>query len=155
MIYSIYLHKEIAETLMCYGTLSDVVNKILNLAEEGAYDIVDLPSCRSREGATRYNIDVKSEYYNTLVTTFPVNSARISLRRILYWFVEQEMYDQLEWVPNSFYESSDKKRILKKLNTVKSDLNKIRRLLYVEENSYLATILTHIENLEEIINNGR
>lgn len=155
MIYSIYLHKEIAETLMCYGDLSEVVNRILNLAEEGAYDIIDLPSCQPRDGATRYNIDVTSEYYNSLVATFPANSARISLRRLLYWFVEQEMYDQLEWVPNAAYESSDKKRILKKLSKARSDLSKLTRILNSDEERYLTVIIDHIENLEEIIQNGR
>ena len=155
MIYSIYLHKEIAETLMCYGTLSEVVNRILNLAEEGAYDIVDLPPCQSREGAARYNIDITSEYYNTLVATFPVNSARISLRRILYWFVEQEMYDQLEWVPNAAYESSDKKRILNKLSKIKSDVSKLTRLLDSDEEALATVIVNNITNLEEIVRNGR
>ena len=96
-----------------------------------------------------------SQFYLTLAATFPTNSPRISLRRILYWFVEQEMYDELGWDATKQYESKEKVKILKKLNEVKLRFEKITTLLNYEEKGYAKAILEHIENLEEIIKNGR
>ena len=65
------------------------------------------------------------------------------------------MYDQLEWVPNIAYESSDKKRILNKLSKIKSDVSKLTRLLNSDEEPLATVILDNITNLEEIVRNGR
>ena len=155
MIFSVYLHKNVSEILMCYGELSEVVNRILSLAEEGVIDIVDMPRCQPRVGATRYDIDITSEYYLSLAKTFPPNSSRISLRRLLYWFVESEVYDELGWTVKSQYDSDEKRRILRKLTTIKSDMAKLTRMLNMEEQVHANVISDYIENLEEMIKNGR
>lgn len=155
MIFSIYLHKHIAETLMCYGDLSDVVNKILETSEQGIFDLIDMPKCESREGATRYNIDVTNETYLSLVETFPPNSPRLSLRRILYWFVEQEMYEVLEWEATNEYVSKDKEKILKKIGGIDSELTKLQRNLNYEEYEIVQDILEKLIKLKEVVENGR
>ena len=155
MIFSIYLHKHIAETLMCYGSLSGVVNKILETSEQGIFDVVDMPKCESREGATRYLINVTNETYLSLVEAFPPNSPRISLRRLLYWFVEQEMFDVLEWVPVAEYVSKDKEKILKKIGGIKSELSKLQRNLNYEEYEIVQDILEKLIKLKEVVENGR
>lgn len=155
MIFSIYLHKHIAETLMCYGDLSDVVNKILETSEQGIFDLIDMPKCESREGATRYNIDVTNETYLSLVENFPPNSPRLSLRRILYWFVEQEMYEVLEWEATNEYISKDKEKILKKIGGIDSELTKLQRNLNYEEYEIVQDILEKLIKLKEVVENGR
>lgn len=155
MIFSIYLHKHIAEPLMCYGDLSDVVNKILEASEQGIFDLIDMPKCESRDGATRYNINITNNTYLELVATFPPNSPRLSLRRILYWFVEQEMYDVLKWEPVNDYVSKDKERILKKIGGIESDLVKLGRLLTSDERLHIADIYVKLKNLKEVVENGR
>lgn len=155
MIFSVYLHSPIAETLKCYGELSEVVNKILSCAEQGIFDIVDMPKCPDRNGASRYDIDVTSEFYISLVESFPTNSPRISLRRLLYWFVEQEMYEQLEWVPTFPYISKEKSNILKKIGGIESDLHKLLLKLNEEEKQYCRNVILKLNELEEVIQNGR
>lgn len=155
MIFSIYLHKHIAETLMCYGDLSDVVNKILEVSEQGIFDVVDMPKCESREGATRYNINVTNETYLSLVESFPPNSPRLSLRRLLYWFVEQEMYEVLEWEATNEYVSQDKEKILKKIGGIESELFKLNRYLNYEEQLCLTIVMTKLSEFKEVVENGR
>lgn len=155
MIFSIYLHKHIAETLMCYGDLSDVVNRILEVSETGVFDVVDVPKCEPRDGATKYFIDVTNETYLALVASFPTNSPRLSLRRLLYWFVEQEMYEVLEWETVNEYVSKDKERILKKLGGIQSDLSKLQKHLNCEEQEIAQEILQQLKNLKEVVENGR
>ena len=157
MIFSIYLHKPIAETLMCYGNLSDVVNRILDASEEGAFDIIDKPRCPARDGAVRYNIDVMSEYYLTMLENFPINSPRISLRRILYWFVEQEMYDVLEWEVTSEYRNSTKEKLLKKLDDIISKFGKLYLSFNSEEKDFTCStgLKENLTELRNLINDGR
>ena len=157
MQFSIYLHKPIAETLMCYGNLSDVVNKILDASEEGAFDIIDRPRCPARDGATRYNIEVKSEYYLTMLENYPINSPRISLRRILYWFVEQEIYDELGWEVTSEYCNKEKEKMLKKLDNIISDFTKLALSFNSEEKDFTCStgLKENLNKLRNLIDNGR
>ena len=155
MIFSIYLHKPIAETLMCYGDLSEVVNRILEVSEKGVFDVVDMPKCEPRDGATKYFIEVTNETYLELVASYPPNSPRLSLRRLLYWFVEQEIADVLGWEPVNEYVSKDKEKILKKLGGVQSELYKLERNLNYEEVEILKRIYVELIRLKEVVENGR
>lgn len=155
MIFSVYLHDYVADTLKCYGTLDEVVNKILETSEQGIFDVIDMPKCEPRDGATRYNIDVTNEYYITLVNAYSINSPKISLRRILYWFVQQEMADVLGWVPSNEYKDRQKVKILKKLNAVRAELERISMLLTENENNFMKAILEHLKNVEDMVNYDR
>lgn len=157
MEFSIYLHKPIAEVLMCYGELSDVVNRILEASEEGLFDIIDRPRCPARDGATRYIIDVTSEYYLSMLENFPINSPRISLRRILYWFVENEMYNELGWEVTREYFNKEKDKMLKKLNGIISDFTKLSLSFNTDEKDFTCStgLKENLNKLREIINNGR
>ena len=105
MLMSVYLHDEIASVLKCYGNLSDVVNKVLDAASAGAFDFEDKPEAPNRSGARRYDIDITNEDYIELHRMYR-NSPKISLRRLLYWFVENEMYEILEWQVVNPYDSA-------------------------------------------------
>ena len=155
MLVSIYLHKPIAETLKCFGDLSDVVNKIYDAAGEGIIDVMDKPKVPPRDGASRYDVDITSEYYMELLTAFPANSSRISVRRLLYWFVENEIYELLNLVPLHEYISIDKERILKKISGMHSLYNKMYMLLSTEERELAYPIKNNLIQLEEVIKNGR
>lgn len=91
MQVSIYLHQDILNELAYYGDLDNVVDQILTLGERGAIDLEDRPPCRPRANAKRVTVNIHNRYYITLLRTYPAKSSRISLRRILYWFVENDM----------------------------------------------------------------
>lgn len=98
MRVSIYLHQSILDELACYGELDEVVDRILTLGERGVIDLENRPPCRPRTDAKRVTVDVHNTYYITLVRSYPRNSSLISLRRILYWFVENDMCTLLSTV---------------------------------------------------------
>lgn len=98
MRVSIYLHQSILDELACYGELDEVVDRILTLGEQGVIDLENRPPCRPRTDAKRVTVDVHNTYYITLVRSYPRNSSLISLRRILYWFVENDMCTLLSTV---------------------------------------------------------
>lgn len=98
MRVSVYIHQSILDELSCYGELDDVVDKILTLGENGVIDLENKPPCRPRTDAKRVTIDIHNAYYITLVRSYPRNSSLVSLRRLLYWFVENDMCSLLSTV---------------------------------------------------------
>lgn len=99
MTMSVYLSNEVRDILSCYGTLDEVVDKILIAGSQGIIDIMEKPSAPEKRGGSNYQINIQEPDYIELVETYGAKSSKISLRRLLYWFVENEMYDQLGWEP--------------------------------------------------------
>ena len=94
MRISLYLHKDIINTLRYYGDISDVINKILELCENDVVDLFDKPAAPPRGDASRIEVNITNSYYLSLMEEFPKNSSKISLRRLLYWFVENDMFEE-------------------------------------------------------------
>lgn len=150
MKFSIYLHREIKETLQAFGDLSTVVNKILELGENGAFDLTDKPSSPDRGDAGRVTIDVTNEYYLSLLDNYTPNSPRISLRRLLYWFVENEIYEELGWEYNEF--SKEKYICLNSINDTLKHLQKLIDIVDTEHKEYVQNAINSLKSLEGVIN---
>lgn len=149
MQYKVYLHRQIIDILSMYGDLSDVVNKILSYVEEGEINIETLPSAPSRDKAYQVTIDITNEYYLSLLTKYSIYSGKNSLRRLLYWFVENEKYDEYNFVKiNDFVNSA----IKKPLNHIKQAEEHITKLLSYnnteEFSDKITTILNDINSLK-------
>jgi hypothetical protein len=144
MRLSVYLHSYIVDKLRMYGKLDDVVNAILDEADNGMFDILDKPNCESREGASRYNIEVTNETYLSLAETFPLGSSRISLRRLIYWFVENEMYDECGWTTDNILSRKNKTKVLKKILDLKENSKKLYH--HLSDNYNALMILTEIQH---------
>lgn len=153
MICSIYLHNEIAEILKSFGELSEVVNKILQEGANGSFDFMDKPNIQSRDGAKRYEINVQQEDYLNLLKCFPINSPKISLRRLLYWFVENEIYVDLNWKQCNYYKNIKTQKIIKIIEIIKSDVTKLNILLPTEFTNKNYDIMSILKQLEEHFKN--
>lgn len=125
MKISIYLHKEIHDLLCCYGNLSNVVDDILDAGRCGHFDLENCPACQSREGASRYEVNVSNAYYLDLLSTYPANSPRVSLRRIIYFFVDNELYNELGWTPIRKYIDVKNEKNKKLIDDAKEKINRI------------------------------
>jgi hypothetical protein len=53
-------------------------------------------------------------------------SSRISLRRLLYWFVEEEVYELIGWEMTEEYRDPNENRILKKIAQIKEQVLDLR-----------------------------
>lgn len=149
MTINIHLHKEIADALRCFGDLSTVVNKILQAGALGVIDIMDKDACPDKDGCEHCRIEVTEPNYLELYKMYGPKNRRISLRRLLYWFVENEIYDELGWHPNA--EVVDRRAILfeKKLNIATTEL--IRAMGYTSSTDVknkLAAIISAIGELQ-------
>lgn len=122
MLVSVYLNNEVHDILTMFGSLEEVVNRILDEGEKGSFNIMDKPNYGSREGANRYNINITNATYIEMVQRFPINSSRISLRRLLQWFVYEEIYNNLGWKIVKKYTSKLDERVRKQKNIVETRL---------------------------------
>lgn len=103
MLVSVYLSDDVKDILSCYGNLNDVVNKILEAGAQGVIDIMCKPTAPDKTGGHYYAIYVKEPNYIELIETYGTKSSKVSLRRLLYWFVENEIYAELGWEPNEIF----------------------------------------------------
>jgi len=97
MKMSVQLHRQYYNYICHFGTLDEVVNKILEAAERGEIDIYDnqQPAPPAYE-TSRYTVNITNKAYIHMVETLGSRSPTVSLRRILYWFVDNEIYVQLD-----------------------------------------------------------
>lgn len=151
MLISVYLHRPIVEVLRCYGDLSEVINKVLEHGSKGDIEIMDKPHCPSREGAGRYDVNITNEYYLDLFNMYTPFSPKISLRRLIYWFVENEVYNELGWKQVKSYENSELKMLISKLNNALNELEKSKR--YANGNTLINIndVCNKIKNIKETL----
>lgn len=147
---SVYLHKEIASILKCYGAnLSEAVNKVLDAASQGHFSVMDKPVIPNRDGASRYTVDVTNDDYIQLVRMYPENSVRVSLRRLLYWFVENEMYDFLDWEVISDYKDENTVQFERLLVRARQTTEKLQKYAPIEHRDSIENMLMIIKSMEK------
>lgn len=93
----LYLAKDIADIFDAYGGVEVCVNRILDEASQGKFDLMNKPAITHKDQCRRYTIAIRNQDYIDLRQIYPANSAKISLRRLCEWYVSNEMY--IEWEP--------------------------------------------------------
>lgn len=91
----IRLHKEYVDVLTQFGTLSYTTNCILSACEIGAIDLFDKPVAPPKDGTQKHIITIDNLWYEQLLDDFGPKNMHISLRRLLYWFVDNEVYNDI------------------------------------------------------------
>lgn len=156
MIINVHLHKEIVETLTCFGYLPDVINRILQEGANGKFDVTDKPACPDRSHTSHYRIDITEPQYLEMYNLYGANSPKISLRRLIYWFVENEVYSDLNWIISDKFNSRNEKILQNKINKAYDELQ--RAILHSDNSSITAQlkqICKDIENVKRYLNNDR
>lgn len=143
MKLSIYLHSDIVDVLKTYGKLDDVVNSMLDAADEGEFEIENKPECRPREGAGRYDVNVTNATYLSLLNTYGVKSKAISLRRLIYWFVENEIFNEIGWETVNDFVDRDTLKWNKQIDKVLNELERLKTMC----NYSNSDVISHAEDL--------
>lgn len=98
MKQKVYLSYPVIDVLKCLGpSLDDVVNKILAYGEQGLFDLENKPPVGEKSDGKRCTINITNQHYIDLVATLGEKNNNISLRRLLHWFVEEEIYEECGW----------------------------------------------------------
>lgn len=150
MKFSIYLSNNVIDVLECYGPINDVVNKILECGAEGLFDIMDKPTPPPKENGKQVIVDVTEPNYLALVDMYSVKSSRISLRRLLYWFVDNEVYVELGWEGVQKYKDSNAEKALTLLSNIKLYLYRLEKLT-TNCDDQLSNIRNELNTMEDKI----
>lgn len=127
MIVNVYLERRVRDVLKCYGNLNDVTNNILQLGAEGIINVMDKPTAPPKKDGQQYAIDVTEENYIGLMAIYGPKSSRISLRRLLYWFVDNEIYNEIGWEGVESYTDSDTDKSIQLIGDIKVLLYRLER----------------------------
>ena len=86
-----------------------------------------------------------------------MNSPRVSIRRILYWFVDFEIYNELGWKAVNAFEDSSQKRNLKIINDVTGGLYKLKTLNKNDcrLSERIDDVIESVNSLKEYLTYGR
>jgi hypothetical protein len=153
MKQSIYLHRQIVDVLNCYGDLNTVVNRILQEAANGKFDIMHKPPCPGRDGAGRYEIDITEPSYLELLSVYGPFSSKISIRRVIYWFIENEMYDEFGWEPIQEFRNRHFELLQSKISNSISELEKATRYAIGSTKNTILDICNQLKSLQEYLKN--
>jgi len=134
MKQTVYLSYPVIEILTCLGpSLNDVVNKILAYGEQGLFDLENKPPVGTRTGGKHCTINVTNQHYIDLVATLGEKNNNISLRRLLHWFVEEEIYEECGWEVTSgmsvsvIKERADQIKDYKAFSKIKSQVMELNK----------------------------
>jgi hypothetical protein len=134
--YSIYLHEEIINALKCFGELDDVVNRaIVSCTDDGsAYQEVLNPA-PPRDDAKRVVINLPYDTVSRIVG--------FKLRPFLYWFIEQEKYQDLAWQVDETNRKNVENKIKNQIRKTLSEMSKLNNML----NGRIDNLLKEMENI--------
>lgn len=147
---TVYLHEYVYDALTAFGPLTDVVNRVLDAGEQGCIPIENLPPTppRSSVSCRQCKIIVTNEYYEDLIATHGERSSVVSLRRILYNFVDNELWTELEWKAVSQIITVSTSRYVHSLQRVVSSLTRAASQAPL---AHRATIVDIAARLKELI----
>lgn len=150
MVYNVYLHKYVADILSQFGEINAVVNRIVDSAMAGDFSIDDLPTAppRTPGDMSQFKFDIGNVEYNELLQVRGSKSMSYSLRRIIYHFVDNEIYSELEWEPaqTASFTIGDYAR---RLANIITDAVRLHRSCPVPLKSYCNKVLTALKELND------
>ena len=153
MKYNLNISKDYYDILVRFGDINDVVDKVLKIAERGEIDIDSLPAAYIRGDKKHVVVNIDSEWYEHMQALYGTTSPRISISRLLYYFIDNELYLDYNW---QIVQNCDK-RTSERLLNMRDDINKcITRLKTIVNSKQDYDKLEQIrKDLDDIINKLR
>ena len=114
--------------LTVFGSIEDVIYKALELCENGEIDLENLPQTANFANTETKTIPViiTNSYYENLRNIYGATSPKVSLRKLLCYIVENEIYFDYHWEVVQVYD----KETRNKINSYKYDItNKATKLV--------------------------
>lgn len=98
-IYDVMMDEYHYNTIFAFGDLQDVVDRILANYVANPTLLDSLPSPGQRTACRHYYIPVTNQDYLAMTANKPTHSSYLSLRRILYDFVDNERWADFGMTP--------------------------------------------------------
>lgn len=105
MQQKIYLHNYILKIFSKYGGADNCINKIIDEAMSGKFDYEDSEPAPERSDGKYVYVNIVNQDFIQLINMYGVKSKRVSLRRMIYKYIDEELYEY--WKP----EKSEEERV--------------------------------------------
>ena len=150
MVYNVYLHKYVADILSQFGELNTVVNHIVDSAMAGEFSIDDLPKAPDRTPGemSQYKFDIHNVEYNEMLQVRGSKSMTYSLRRIIYHFVDNELFTELGWEQTATA-SANIGDYIRRLAIIITDATRLARACPVSLRPYCNKVLSALKELND------
>ena len=144
----ITVNRSTVQILKAFGDLNEVADKILDYCEETDNPFEDMPPIQLNE-PTKISVEVTNTTFLQLVNLYGARSNKVSLARVLEWFVTNEEYINLGWSLSSppVLKSNNKMRL--KILKVKSDIVSLALDVGDEDYDDLAQMQVILNKLEK------
>lgn len=144
----ITVNRSTVQILKAFGDLNEVTDKILDYCEETDNPFEDMPPVQLNE-PTKISVEVTNTTFLQLVNLYGARSNKVSLARVLEWFVTNEEYVNLGWSLSSppVFSSNNKMRL--KILKVKSDIISLALDIGDEDYDDLAQMQVILNKLEK------
>lgn len=147
MLVKLYLDEQTAIVLRMFGTINDVVNRIIDEGMAGKFDMFDKPVAPPRDDCSRYEVHINNEDYIQMMANYPEKSSKVSLRRLVTWFIDNAVYEELGWTI-----SCDKRKrdnLVKKLDDVMNTLQKSMAVFPMVNHELFSNAINDCKKLQE------
>lgn len=126
---NVTISEEYYKILRLFGTMDEVVQKALVLAERGEIDFEDCPYVQQYGRLKHVVVTVDNPYYETLRSLYGATSTKISINRLLYYIVDNELYEVYEWKQVNKYNEENEAKIAGCKSTILHNINKLTKML--------------------------
>lgn len=129
MKYNLNISKDYYDILVMFGDINDVIDKVLKIVERGEIDIDNLPDSVVRGPKKHIVVNIDSEWYEHMQGIYGPTSPRISISRLLYYFVDNELYVDYDWKIVRKCDDKTSNKLLKILDDVDRNIGQLKHLV--------------------------
>lgn len=116
---NVQLPVEYYNILSMFGTMDEVTAKALELCENGEILLETLPPVYADETSKTFQVVINNNYYENLREIYGPTSPKVSIRKLLCYIVENEVYTDYKWPVVRLYDEQTLKKIKAyKLDTI-------------------------------------
>ena len=130
---NIAISDEYYKILRLFGTMDEVVQKALELAEKGDINIEDCPYVQQFGRLKHLVVTIDNEFYESLRALHGATSTKVSINRLLYYIVDNELYEEYGWKQVNKYNEENEAKIEGYKSTILHNINRLSKMLTTAE----------------------
>ena len=126
---NITISDEYYKILRLFGTMDEVVQKALELAEKGDIDLETCPYVQQFGRLKHVVVTINNAYYESLRALHGATSPKASINRLLYYIVDNELYEAYGWKQVNKYNEENEAKIEGYKSTILHNINRLSKML--------------------------
>lgn len=126
---NVTISEDYYKILRLFGTMDEVVQKALMLAEQGEIDLENCPYVQQFGKVKHVVVTVDNAYYESLRSLHGATSPKTSINRLLYYIVDNELYEEYGWKQVNKYNEENEAKIEGYKSTILHNINRLSKML--------------------------